>query len=115
MLDLFERGTVPRRLILRGSSPAALDLSSLLTRLGSQVTLVSETPLAPSIDPDALRLLIDHLEKRGLTRLSALPPARPADLPLWEMGEAQPALEGLELDKAGIRLRDGHLILKKRL
>ncbi len=112
MRALFEQGNVPRRIILRGSSAAALNLASLLTRLGSQVTLVSEMPLMQAADPDALRLLIDTSEKHGLTCLTALPPARPADLPLWELSEARPALDGLDLDKAGIRLREGHLVLK---
>ncbi|MCU0819139.1 MAG: hypothetical protein MUF11_07500 [Beijerinckiaceae bacterium] len=112
LLDLLERGVVPRRLILRGGAAAALDLASLLVRLGSQVTLVSETPVAPDLDADATRLLLGDLERRGLVRLTGMPPARPADLPVWEIGAARPVIEDLDLEKAGIRLKNGRLVLK---
>lgn len=109
---LFEQGEIPRRIILRGNSAMALDAASLLLRLGAQVTLVSEAPLAPEFDPDGLRLLLDDLEKRGLLRLTALPPARPADVPCWEIGASIPDLDGLGIEKAGLKLRDGRLVLK---
>ncbi len=109
---LFEHGEAPRRLILRGASAEAIDLAGLLMRLGAQVTMVGESPVAPEFDPDGVRLLLDRLERQGLARLSAMPPARPADLPVWEIGSPLPALDGLDLDKAGIRLRDGCLVLR---
>jgi len=109
---LFEHGEAPRRLILRGASAEALDLAGLLMRLGAQVTLVSESPVAPDFDPDGVRLLLDRLERQGLARLSAMPPAGPADLPVWEIGSPLPALDRFELDKADIRLRDGRLVLR---
>ena len=82
---LFEHGEAPRRLILRGASAEALDLAGLLMRLGAQVTLVSESPVAPDFDPDGVRLLLDRLERQGLARLSAMPPAGPADHPILEI------------------------------
>ncbi|MCA3599201.1 MAG: NAD(P)/FAD-dependent oxidoreductase [Methylobacterium sp.] len=109
---LFEQGKVPRRLILRGASMEALDLAGLLMRLGAEVTLLGESPAAPDFDPDGVRLLLDRLERQGLVRLPAMPAARPADLPLWEIGSPLPALDGLDLDKAGIRLGDGRLVLR---
>lgn len=104
---LFEHGTVPPRLVLDGSTVMALDLASLLTRLGTEVTLVSDGPLVPECDPDGLRLLLDRLRRQGLVVANAMPARGDADIPVWTLGEPRPALDGFDLAKLGVQLRGG--------
>lgn len=104
---LFEHGSVPPRLVLNGSTATALDLAGLLIRLGTELTLVSDGPLAPECDPDGLRLLLDRLRRQGLVVANAMPARGDADIPVWTIGEPRPALDGVELAKVGVQLRSG--------
>jgi pyruvate/2-oxoglutarate dehydrogenase complex dihydrolipoamide dehydrogenase (E3) component len=63
---------IPRRLLILGNDPNSLELAQCFQRLGSQVTLLPQSPLFPYEDPESIQLLQVALEAEGVT---IVPPA----------------------------------------
>jgi pyruvate/2-oxoglutarate dehydrogenase complex dihydrolipoamide dehydrogenase (E3) component len=106
---------LPKRVVISGHSPASVALASIAMRAGVKASLVLDPRLFDPFDPDMSALCLEALERQGLTRLTELPALRPAEVPIWQEPILQPALEGLSLEAAGIKRRDGQLVLNSRL
>jgi pyruvate/2-oxoglutarate dehydrogenase complex dihydrolipoamide dehydrogenase (E3) component len=106
---------MPRRVVISGRSPAGMALALIAMRAQTKTSLVPEAGLLATFDPEISALYLEALERQGLARLAELPTLRPADVPIWQEPQLRPALDQLDLDKAGIRLRDGNLMLNARL
>jgi pyruvate/2-oxoglutarate dehydrogenase complex dihydrolipoamide dehydrogenase (E3) component len=69
--SLIKLPTRPDRLIILSREPAGIELAQSLSRLGTQVTLITENEsLLPQADPAAMNLLQTELEIEGVTILS---------------------------------------------
>lgn len=119
----FELGQRPGRVVLVGSGYIAIEFAGIFAALGSRTTLVLRGSVAlrhfdPMIGEATLRSLAEHgveiltqawpqaLERKGSALELRIQDGRvvgPADCVLWAVGRA-PAVEGLGLDAAGLRL-----------
>lgn len=106
---------MPKRVVISGHSPTSIALASIAMRAGAKTSLVLDPDLFGPFDPEMSALCLEALERQGLARLSELPNLRPVEVPVWQEPKGQPALGGLALDAAGIRQRDGGLVLNARL
>lgn len=118
---------LPSHLLVLGAGPAGLEYAQAFRRLGSAVTAIDCGPALRDADPEAVALLAERLRAEGLTlltrttvaRLSATTDGVAAHLPegrrlaashlLLACGR-QPAIEGLGLEAAGVRLADGAIV-----
>lgn len=114
---------VPKKLAVVGGGAIGLELGSVWSRLGSEVTVVEFLPkIAASFDDDVVRAFTRSLAKQGLkietgTKVTGyakgvLTAERegkklefPADKVLVAVGR-RPYTDGLGLDKAGVQLDD---------
>lgn len=106
---------MPKRVVISGRSPTSIALASIAMRAGTKTSFVPEPGLFGSFDPEMSALCLESLEKQGLARLPELPTLRPAEVPVWQEPHWLPALENLSLNAAGIRQRDGRLVLNSHL
>lgn len=111
----FGPDAMPKRLLVSGSGPGGIALASIAMRAEAKTSLVFDMASIEPFDPEMAGLCLEALERRGLTLLSELPTLRPAEVPIWREPALRPALDNLDLDKAGIKLRDGKLILGSHL
>jgi dihydrolipoamide dehydrogenase len=118
---------VPKKLVVVGGGAIGLELGSVWSRLGSDVTVVEFLPkIAASFDDDIVRQFTRSLQKQGLkievgakvtgfangvltAERGAEKLSFPADKVLVAVGR-RPYAEGLGLDKAGVQLDE-----KKRI
>ncbi len=133
--DAIAFAAVPRRLVVVGGGAIGLELASVWSRLGAEVSVVEFLPkIAGNYDDDVVRLLTRLLAKQGLrievnARVTGLKPPGagapdgavltaerdgkimefPADKILVAVGR-RPVTENLGLEKAGVRLDE-----KKRI
>jgi pyruvate/2-oxoglutarate dehydrogenase complex dihydrolipoamide dehydrogenase (E3) component/uncharacterized membrane protein YdjX (TVP38/TMEM64 family) len=64
---LWDLAELPERLVVLGGGPIGAELSQAFARLGSQVTVVEMAErLLPREDPEAGRLLAEHMEADGI-------------------------------------------------
>jgi len=125
--DAIALAEVPRRLVVVGGGAIGLELASVWSRLGAEVSVVEFLPkIASNYDDDVARLLTRLLAKQGLrievsARVTGLKPAVageapaltaerdghilefPADKILVAVGR-RPVTEDLGLQKAGVQL-----------
>lgn len=115
----------PQRISVLGSGAIACELAQLLSRFGHHVTLISETPLLPGQEAEAVRLLQAVLEAEGIAVIAPTPIER-----VWlEDGQAQvqtevgaiasdvliatglsiPDVSTLHLEAVGLKLLQGSL------
>lgn len=106
---------MPRRVVISGRSPIGMALALIAMRAQTKTGLVLDSGFLATFDPEISALHLEALERQGLARLAELPTLRPAEVPIWQEPDLRPALDHLDLDKAGIRLRDGNLVLNARL
>lgn len=104
----FETGLAPERVTLRGACARRLDLASLLLAVGARVSLLNDHPAISGFDPDGLHLLLTELRKRGL---EILPETADAES-IWAISPPMPRLAALDTVKAGLRLKDGRLVIR---
>jgi pyruvate/2-oxoglutarate dehydrogenase complex dihydrolipoamide dehydrogenase (E3) component len=115
--QIFENDTLPKRMIVLGGGPIGMEMAQAYQRLGSQVTVITNSVL-PKEDAEVQKLMQSVLEREGVRFI--LEPARSArchenvifiitdtqevegDLLLVAVGR-KPNLDGLQLDKAGVR------------
>ncbi|MDX1646533.1 MAG: FAD-dependent oxidoreductase, partial [Longimicrobiales bacterium] len=130
---LFDIDTLPHRLTVLGAGPVGLEMAQVMARLGSRVTVVEMEPrILPQDDPDVSERLLRILEGEGIRfRLGAraeavesgggakrVEVARGAPVEGDEILVAtgrRPMLEGLELERAGIRTENGAVRVDGRL
>jgi len=122
--DALSLQEVPKRLLVVGGGVIGLEMGSVWSRLGSQVTVVEMLPqILPQTDPQLAQLLQRSLKKQGLdirteTRLNQIEKTEgglvatlssnsgeaqlPCDKVLIATGR-RPLTEGLALDKVGLQ------------
>src|SRR5215471_6547445 len=114
--QIFENDTLPNSMIVLGGGPIGMEIAQAYQRLGSQVTIVTNSVL-PKEDVEVQKLMQSVLESEGVHFI--LEPARSArlhgnvifiitdthevegDLLLVAVGR-KPNVDGLQLDKAGV-------------
>ena len=65
--DLLQLTTLPKRLLVIGAGPIALELGQALGRLGSIVTMIEVMPtLLPMGEPELVQILADQLADEGV-------------------------------------------------
>jgi dihydrolipoamide dehydrogenase len=114
---------VPQRLVVVGGGAIGLELGSVWSRLGSEVTVVEFLPkIVAAYDDDIIRNFTRILQKQGLkietnakvtgyangtltAERGAQKLAFPADKVLVAVGR-RPYTDGLDLEKAGVQLDD---------
>jgi len=128
---------IPKRMVVVGGGAIGLELGSVWSRLGSEVTVVEFLPkLAANYDDDVVRAFTRLLEKQGLkihssSRVTGLRQEGDktwlqidkegktleieTDVVLVSVGR-RPCTAGLNLEKAGVTLDDkGRIIVDERL
>ena len=119
--DLLRATELPRRLVVIGAGPVALELGQAMSRLGSSVTIVEVLPrLLPNAEPDLADMLRGYLVDEGieiLTGVEIIEARTGPSLAIRHDGAARtldadallvatgrgPAIEGLALERAGVR------------
>jgi dihydrolipoamide dehydrogenase len=119
---------VPKRLVVVGGGAIGLELGSVWSRLGSEVTVVEFLPkIVASFDDDVVRLFTRILQKQGLrietgakvtgfadgilrAEREGQPLQFPADKVLVAVGR-RPYADGLDLEAAGVKLDEKRRIL----
>lgn len=138
---IFANRTLPARLLVLGAGPIGIEMAQAFLRLGSRVSVLDLAPrILPREDPEVSEQLQKILESEGVRFLLGMRPQRfsskttllaePVDNSINSPGGTQqeidfdalllatgrkPNLDGLDLQRAGVRLKDGRLILDKRL
>ncbi|HJQ82923.1 MAG TPA: mercuric reductase [Candidatus Binatia bacterium] len=133
---VFSLTELPRRLLVIGAGPIGCELAQAFRRLGSDVTIVSlDGRLLPREDADAAAVLAARFEREGIATALGARIARVeqeggtkaivfdrgrgteravGDAILVAVGRA-PNVEGLDLERAGVRHRPGGVEVDDRL
>jgi len=127
--DIFENDALPKTMIVLGGGPIGMEMAQAYQRLGSQVTVVTNSVL-PKEDAEVQKLMQSVLEREGVRFI--LEPARSArlhgnvifiisdtqevegDLLLVAVGR-KPNIDGLQLDNAGVRYSANGIAVDDRL
>lgn len=131
--SLFETDSLPGRVTVLGGGPIGLEMAQVMSRLGAEVTVVEmQDRILPNDDADVARRLQAILEAEGMHfRLGASAtgvrradgakvvdveggPAVAGDELLVAVGR-RPALDGLELDRAGVGTEGGSVVVDASL
>ncbi len=121
---LFNRDTLPRRMMVIGGGPLGCEMAQALCRLGVEIILVQNTPkFLPREERDAAQLLSESLARDGIqihlntTATRARRTAQGKEIALSTGGDTfaitvdevltgvgrMPRIAGLDLDAAGIK------------
>lgn len=127
--DIFDADRLPASMAIIGGGPIAAELGQAYQRLGTQVTLIAER-LLPKEEPEVSQLLQQIFEREGIRivpeRAAAVEPhtggirvrcdstSVEAETLLLATGRA-PAIDGLNLEAAGVRYSAHGIIVDKRL
>lgn len=113
---IFDNDRLPSSMIVIGGGPLGLELAQSYQRLGSQVTVITETML-PKDEPDARKVIEEVLQREGVRLVSGRAKSarrdgeqivvstgteeKRGDLLLVASGRA-PVVADLDLEKAGV-------------
>jgi pyruvate/2-oxoglutarate dehydrogenase complex dihydrolipoamide dehydrogenase (E3) component len=136
---IFANRRLPRTLLVIGSGPIGIELAQAYQRLGSQVIMpVRSGRILKKEDPDISEALQQVLEKEGVDFRMGMQPVRFADAnaltvtPFAASGKTAreetirfdsvlvaagriPNIDGLDLENAGIEIKDGKILLDNYL
>jgi len=129
---IFELECLPRRLIVLGGGPIGAELAQACARLGSEVTVLDQVDrLLPVADPDASALLAQVFSDEGIHLRLGAPVervSRAGQQVVVSAGGAQfegdailvatgrrPNITGLDLERAGIEVRNAAISVDRRL
>lgn len=134
---IFANRTLPERLLVLGAGPIGIEMAQAYQRLGSTVSLLDLAPrILPREDTEISEQLQKTLESEGVRFLMGMRPLRFSNKktllaePMDDTGGTQQEiafdalllatgrklnLEGLDLQTAGVRLKDNKLVLDKYL
>lgn len=116
---IFDLTEVPEHLIILGAGPIGLEMAQAHRRLGARVTVIEADQALKKEDPEAAALVLDQLRAEGIDLRIGLGAVEVARDPqgvrviledrsdvtgshlLVAVGR-RPALEGLDLDRAGV-------------
>lgn len=130
--SIFDLQQLPAQLIVIGAGPTGIELAQAFARLGSIVTVIEQrSSVLPDADPDAAATIQRCLESEGVTvRTSAAVTGialvegrmavetRASQLTgdaLFLATGRRPRIATLELDRAGIEVREGRVSVDKNL
>ncbi len=130
---IFDLSQLPDRLAILGGGPVGCEMAQAFARLGTRVSLIqSNSRLLPREPAQSSHLLRQSLIREGIevhleTRIERIVPGLKdldvvlssgaeiaADLVLCAIGR-ETTLQTLDLDKAGIRIENGRLVLNEYL
>ena len=131
---VFELKRCPEHLIVIGAGPVGLELAQAFRRLGAQVTVLEAVAPLAHDDPECAAVVLDRLRHEGVTIRTGVTVARVAGneskvaVVINDMNEEtiegsdllvaagrRPNIEGLELEKAGIKYTDRGVTVGKGL
>jgi pyruvate/2-oxoglutarate dehydrogenase complex dihydrolipoamide dehydrogenase (E3) component len=129
---IFGLAELPRRLLVIGGGPIGVELGQAFRRLGSEVVIVSRGAILSHEDPDAAAVVIEQLRVEGVELLPYHKPVLAGPgvaLSVESDGGTRslegshllvaagrvPSLDGLDLEKAGIRFDDTGICTNGRL
>ena len=130
--SIFDLNRLPARMIVIGAGATGAELAQAFARLGSTVTLIDQrSSVLPDADPEAAAAIQRRLESDGVElRMSAAVTAvasaerhvavevgasrLKADVLLLATGR-RPRIAGLELERAGIEIREGAISVDRSL
>jgi pyruvate/2-oxoglutarate dehydrogenase complex dihydrolipoamide dehydrogenase (E3) component len=134
---IFDLRVQPKQLIVIGAGPIGLELAQAFRRLGSEVTVLEAAQPLAKDDPECAQIVLDQLERDGVVlrtgvRIASIAKSRTRIVvTLAGDGGAQeeviegthllvatgrrPVIDGLDLDKAGIKAEDRGITVDKRL
>lgn len=124
---------LPIRLAVLGAGPIGIEMAQVFARLGSSVTVIETEPrILPRDDVELTSRLQSILEAEGIelrlgTRAERIEVDGGSKIVITDTGEPvtvseifvatgrKPAIDSLELDRAGIETRDGGVVVDDRL
>ena len=129
---LFDSEHLPANMLVVGAGATGLELAQPFARLGSRVSVIElRASVLPDADLDATTLIQERLESEGITfHLSSPVPAVSSTGPHIELGVGaqriagdclliaagrRPRVEGLDLERAEIELRNGAIRVNQNL
>jgi pyruvate/2-oxoglutarate dehydrogenase complex dihydrolipoamide dehydrogenase (E3) component len=130
--SIFDLNRLPPRMVIVGAGATGVELAQAFARLGSTVTLIDQrSSVLPDADQEAAKAIQRRLEAEGVELLlsaavTAVAPAErevavqvggkqpKADALLLATGR-QPRIAGLELERAGVEVRDGAIGVDRNL
>ena len=130
---LFDIDELPARVGVLGGGPIGLEMAQVLARLGARVTVLEMMPcVLPKEDEDIAAMLLEMLRAEGIdirvgAKVVGVERDGDARALLTEGGGRtvvdeifvatgrRPALDGLELDRAGVEVRDGAVVVDDSL
>jgi pyruvate/2-oxoglutarate dehydrogenase complex dihydrolipoamide dehydrogenase (E3) component len=134
---IFDLRVQPKQLIVIGAGPIGLELAQAFRRLGSEVTVLEAAQPLAKDDPECAQIVLDQLERDGVVvragvRIVSVAKSRTRILVTLADGDGaqeetiegthllvaagrRPVIEGLDLDKAGIKAESRGITVDKRL
>jgi pyruvate/2-oxoglutarate dehydrogenase complex dihydrolipoamide dehydrogenase (E3) component len=129
---ILDDPVLPQHLLVLGGGPAAVELAQAYRLLGARVSVLAAEPVLARFDPELVTLLLDHLRAQRITIRERAPILRversgagiaailDGEGPivgshLLLATERRPALDGLDLERAGIAADAQGLVLDRRL
>ena len=134
---IFDLRVQPKQLIVIGAGPIGLEMAQAFRRLGSEVTVLEAAQPLAKDDPECAQIVLDQLERDGVVlrtgvRIASIAKSRARILvTLANDGDAhedviegthllvatgrRPVIDGLDLDKAGVKAEPGGIVVDKRL
>jgi pyruvate/2-oxoglutarate dehydrogenase complex dihydrolipoamide dehydrogenase (E3) component len=129
---LFDLETLPAHLAIVGGGAVSVEMAQAFVRLGSRVTLITREPrLLPHADAEAVALLTDVLSREGVQLITGREVTHAALTSTYTLtlddGRTlaashllvatgkQADVRALRPEQAGLRLRDGALVLHETL
>ena len=115
--EIFQNARLPQRLLVVGGGPIGCEIAQSYRRLGAEVTLIADM-LLPEEEPEASAVLEEVFAAEGLDRVQARATAVSYENHLFTSNTSQgeqhgdllliatgrvPVLEGLGLERAGVR------------
>lgn len=133
---IFDLRVQPKQLIVIGAGPIGLELAQAFRRLGSEATVLEAAQPLAKDDPECAQIVLDQLERDGVVlrtgvRITSIAKSRARVLVTLTGDGAQeetiegthllvaigrrPVIDGLDLDKAGVKAEPGGIVVDKRL
>jgi pyruvate/2-oxoglutarate dehydrogenase complex dihydrolipoamide dehydrogenase (E3) component len=136
--SVFDLRVLPKHLIVIGAGPVGLELAQAFRRLGADVTVLEAAQPLAKDDPECAQIVLDQLAREGVvvragTHILSTAKARTkilvtlADAKGVAPGETlegshllvaagrRPVIDGLDLDKAGIKVERHGIVVDQRL
>jgi pyruvate/2-oxoglutarate dehydrogenase complex dihydrolipoamide dehydrogenase (E3) component len=132
--NIFHLENLPQRLLIAGGGPISIEIGQALSRLGSKVTVVHKGEMILEHDDKAVtKVLYQQLEKEGLefifnAEVESFPSANEAIIKLKDGGMRTVVMDavfagvgrqlntqGLQLEKAGIVVKDSKIAVNNYL